>query len=232
MSFLDFIHNNICPVCNNELTLYMKWVDRHQVLKLFKTSQKEKEFFQLQEQSISFGLSKDKKILMILQDQINDYKLQFSSLSAEEKAEEQEMVQFFWLCNPSALKIIEGATNYEIVLYDGCYYKNSQSYQFSFDEKKLIRLNHHPDDNYQGIESFCIKNKIGDLEKIYYVSLDHVSQEIIIIYYSITDEQNLDENFVPSILEKRLPLINYDLDLKLYNRDKLISKFDKWILMS
>jgi hypothetical protein len=70
------------------------------------------------------------------------------------------------------------------------------------------------------------------LEKVYLVNLDHENSHTQLWHYSVTDEQKKQEHFKPNVFDKKMPLLTVRPKLDLEEREKLITRFDNWILMS
>ena len=81
-------------------------------------------------------------------------------------------------------------------------------------------------------ESFSLKRKIDDLEKVYMVNIGYENKLTMLWYYTCTDEQAKDKDYNPKIFEKQLPLLKTRPNFDLKDRDKLFSRLDNWIIMS
>jgi hypothetical protein len=145
---------------------------------------------------------------------------------------------FFKACGTEAFE--DNKTDYDINVYDICYYRSSPFYEFvrssvdgefwglrAFSEIREGLTNRD--------ETFVFKTmNEEELEKVYILNLDHESENTKLWYYTTTPEQReKQEAFEPKFFEKTdLPLLRSPPNLSSENRDKLVAKLDTWILMS
>lgn len=232
MKLKEFIdYNHICPICNNKLTLFMQWSCYTKLYsnRLFKSVfMEDKLMFDQYDYSNSFKSNPPNPTICF---DFNDHGFLFNSDEAEKVALLQEEVYLYYLCQPNGVK--GSYDDYEINLYNGCYYRSTQSSIFKKDKDYLFLS---PKDNGLSIinrdENYAIKHKINDLEKIYLLSLNNIDNKTLFWQYSVTDEQMKDEKYQPTVFEKELPLIKCpDLSSDDYKM-KFINKMDSWILMS
>lgn len=232
MDITQFIQfNNSCPICGENLTLYMQW--EHSVcLKSQQVNSKHLHFEpfkimkSLDEGNHSVDIIKNDTHLNI---KLNSNKLQEISKTTQ--------VYFFYLCNESGFKD-KGGYDFEISLYKGCYYRSTPWLKFKRTKSKrngrllLDASNELNKDLIMKDESFSFKSTINDVERVYMLNLDYEGQETSLWHYSATEEQKSQAGFKPNLFEKKIPLLNKRPDFSLENRDKLIDRFDSWILMS
>lgn len=238
MNIKDFLHfNKNCPLCQNPLSLYMQWSTSN---KLFISSNNNVGIYKFEEHSsndrqLNLKFDNNIKISMILEENENDYKIYFNSFNAERKAKEQEIIYFYYLCNPGGIKVMDpnytgGELDYEINIYEGCYYRSSPFIKFKYDNNKFKFSSYSTLLNRD--ESFVIKSKINSLEKIYIISLNYEEDKTIFWYYTVSDDQKEQENYEPNIFEKEMPLLNVRPNFDPKNRENLLNRFDNWIMYS
>lgn len=233
--FLDF--NDKCPICQEPLTLYMQWSSdlMSEVNKLF-DSVKHNDHYQFSEHSKNtkqlglFGQEVDKKGSLSMMLNKNTCEVKFNSLSTEKMAKEQDDIYFYFLCNPAGIEYT--GSDYQINNYKGCYYRATPFIKFEKENNKLmvkypatpILINRN--------ESFALKSKINDLEKVYILDLNNEEDKTTLWHYSVTDEQLTDDMFEVNVFEKEMPLMKNRPDVDEDNREKLFQRLDGWILMS
>lgn len=81
-------------------------------------------------------------------------------------------------------------------------------------------------------ESFAVNQIIGNMEKVYIMNSDNEKKETTLWHYTVTDEEKKIKGFRPKMFEKTLPLLNQRPKLGPDDREKLIERFDGWIIMS
>lgn len=227
--FIDF--NDKCPVCNKELTLFAS-VFKSALWKSNIISPGRYEFEQFRMKKEELGNDH-----MILDINKNDVNLKFSTPQLKNESKSWEL--FFFKCcgggDDFENIFSDNKFDYDINLYETCYYQSSSQYEFQQNdgEWKLENVLHSlPLINRD--ETFVFKKINEDkLEKVYVLNLDYEDEHTKLWHYTITPEQKEDKDFEPNIFEKNdLPLLRSRPDLSLEARDQLISRFDGWILLS
>jgi len=215
------------------------------VKKLFVCSRSDNGIIRFEEHAISknksnsgFGTdygSKEKKklpeIVMLLREEKNNYVASFNTLSAAKMAKEQNSVYFYYLCNPRAINDL--GYDHQIDIYYGCYYRSTPLIQLGEDKSKPQQLLvKYIQDN--GIinrdEYYVVKNKTGDLEKVYLIVLDNEEKKTVFHHYTVTDVEAAQENFEPKLLEREMPLLNTRINFE--DKEKLINRLESWVIMS
>ena len=82
-------------------------------------------------------------------------------------------------------------------------------------------------------ETFVFKKNQSDgLEKVYYLDLDSELQKTKLLYYVSTEAERALEDFDPNIFETETDFLLNRPDFSLANRNRLLERFDSWIVMS
>jgi hypothetical protein len=225
-SFLDF-NNQKCPVCDNQLSLYLSVWDGP----LWKATCN-KNYDRYEFDYIEFEGPRNPAWSTEDQIFLEGEKVYFSQYFPHKDKLKTWQLYFFFLCNTQALTN-DGQPN--INVYDVCYHSTSPVLQFGDSEKyqlKHINPDHHDlthaDENFSFIDT-----SHSGIEKVYVLNLDYAIPCTNFWYYTCTAEQKADQNFRPDIFEKwQLPFPPNRFDFSPSNRDKIISKFDSWILLS
>lgn len=236
MNLSRFLHyNHHCPICNEPLTLYMQWVSSI----CFKGTQVESNLYQFKPFK---GTNKDMQTddlwmeHVLLLDKGDDIETQMSSnkLMGESK---KFQIYFFYLCNPGGFKD-KSWGDYEINLYRGCYYRSTPflEYQRNDDQEgkkwTLEVTNPEQQELINKDESFSVKHRTEALERVYMLNLDYERKETTLWHYSATEEDRKKDNFKPKLFEKQMPLLKNPPKVGLEDREKLLDRFDSWIIMS
>lgn len=234
MNLNNFLHfNHSCPICGEPLHLYMSWVPNQYNGVMFKAekvrsfnpfSKTDRYKFVPTEQG--FKHPKVDGEHMILVDHGDEFEIDFSSNSIRDEAKKYS-IYFFFICNPDGINH-RGSGDHEINLYKGCYTRSTP-----FMELKDNRLRTSIEEFSQlthKAESFIIKHCVPPLQKIYALSLDYEDKKTTLMHYAVTEEQEKMITFEPNIFEKEMPLLSHRPNLE--DKEKLISRFDSWILMS
>jgi len=170
---------------------------------------------------------------MLLRFKDNKMLTEFTSNELANEAKKHQ-IYFFYLCNPKSIKQ-KGFADFSISLYKGCYYRSTPFYEFKQSPNKIWSLDIvNPD--YKKIvnkdESFAFNSLENNLEKVYMINLDYEKKETLLWHYSITDEDKKVKGFRPNLFEKTIPLLPSRPKLGREHRDRLIERFNSWIIMS
>lgn len=231
MNLCNFLHfNQSCPVCGEPLTLYAQVLDGP-LWKSVKVGSGTYHFRQLKCKNKDFG---DDDFFWVTDNQ-DGFDIDFSTAKIYQNSKTWTLF-FFFMCNETG---IEDAPreSYGINPCTACYYRSSPFLEFKQNEDKNWRLirasgtDSVEGDNRDEIFSFCNRQDNGG-EKMYVLNLDYESKQTSLRYYSATEAERADRDFDPKILKIDLPILNVRPNFDLLQRDKLIDRFDSWILMS
>lgn len=232
MSLHDFIDfNDQCPVCGKALTLYMHvsrgalWVAEQPQKGTYQFHQ----FLNKQE-----GVGPEDSVNLSVHEGLITIETESPKLQQDLKTWQ---FFFFKACGIDAFE--ENKKDYDINLYDICYYRCSPFYEFKRTPEARNAWSLHTviEDQTEMVnrdESFVFKtmNDAG-LEKVYALNLEHDLNHTRLYYYTTTPEQRAMTVFEPNFFEKKdLPPLPHRPDLSIENRHKLLNRLDTWILMS
>ncbi len=227
----EFFHfNNYCPSCGERLTLYMQWIDSI----CFKAVKIGLDEYRLHP---FLNFKKDGDIqesdYIIMNDKGNDTDFYFSSTPLVQESRKHP-IYFFYLCNPAGFRI-KSWGDYDISLYQGCYYRDTPFLEFEKNElnnKWSLQLKDKSRDIINKDESFCFKNINNGFEKVYMLNLNTEEEKTTLWYYSATTEERQKEGFNPKLFHKDMPLLKTRIKTAIEDREKLLDRFDSWILVS
>jgi hypothetical protein len=233
MQLYDFFNfNRYCPVCEEPLHVYLKW--DHGALFKGKTIKQNFVRFEPYKLYKRFNFESNLDYIDVSCTPSSfDAVLSSSKIGSEAK---KHLMFFFFLCNPDSFKD-KGDWDYELNMYKACYFRRSQTLEFKkeenqkkkrwyldFSDKSQIKINSD--------EHFVFKSFSEDVEKLYFLSLDAEQDKTILQHYIINAEHREQSYFNPKIFKKELPYLENRPNFDLRNREKLIDKFENWILMS
>lgn len=232
MNLHDFLHfNRKCPICDEPLHLYMQWVNSI----CFEAKQLDNKAYYFKPFK---GFNKDadtdsvKNEYLILEDNDNA-ELHISSSKLEEESRKYQIYLFF-VCNPAGFKD-KGYRDYELNLFKTCYYRSSPFYEFKKNPDGKWDLDHTLPET-KGLvshdESLCFKILGKDNERVYMLNLNYDKKETKIWHYSVPETERNTKGFQPKLFSKTLPLLTNRPDFGFDAREKLIDRFDSWIIMS
>lgn len=228
----DFLnYNHSCPLCGEPLNLYMQWVGNYRANGVLFSGQVKDNIIQFIPNITcqTDEYLKREAVLLELGSEIN------SDFSHNELLERSKRTQiyFFFLCNPKGIKYKDDG-KWKVSLYKGCYYRSTPFFEYKLEDKSFkLRPTSEPAPMLANKdESFSINTYNEGLEKVYMMQLDYELNKTVIYHYSITDEQKQIKGFEPNTFEKDLPLLKNRPDLSQENRQKLVDRFNNWILMS
>ncbi len=231
--FLDF--NKQCPLCNEPLRLYMRWSDS-----IFFTGKS----IGIDTYQFDPYVSGDKNKTKPEQDQFRSESMLLSSEGRQVLTEftsnglfneaKKHHLYFFYLCNPKGIKEKDWG-DFAISLFKACYYRSTPFYEFKVNDDGRWDLGVVNPDHIELAnkdESFAFNLLHNELEKVYMMKLDYELKDTTLWYYTVTEEQKKIENFRPNLFEKTLPMLGVRPNFSLSDRQRLIERFDNWILMS
>lgn len=228
MNLHNFLHfnNGSCPICQNPLTLYLQWLNGP----CFKAS---KITYKWRFQPFKNSNHKFNHEYLDLLDLGSLTEIQYGSSEMAQEAKRRHMY-FFYLCNPDGFKDV--GQDYEINIYKGCYWRSTPL----LEHKKYLDESHcgletiNPDEKelINGDEIFSFKKSSSNEERVYTLQINYAEDKTGFMFYSLNDEQKKNEFFEPNIFDKTMPMLGARPDFTIEHRDKLIDRFDSWILMS
>lgn len=228
MKLNEFIHfNQRCPICDNDLTLYLQMKDST----CFRSYKQKKNIYHFEPfKCINKSISNEDYI--DLYDYGSDFETKFSSSQMAAEAKRSQLY-FFYLCNEQGFE--EAGTDYSINIYDGCYYRDTPFLEYQKTAKKswllkTINPDHEPLINYKEILSFS--REVNDVEKVYMLNLNNHDNKTIFMHYSVNEEQKKDKDYTPNVFEKEISDLIARPNFAPSNRERLLSRFDSWIILS
>lgn len=226
----DFLHfNRQCPSCGEPLGLYMQWLGSL----LFRAQETEPHVYDFR---VLPNIGSEPTLFseenMLLGDRESYLETAFSSNALENEAKRFQ-IYFYFLCNPAGLKQRTGFKR-EINLYKGCYYRSSPAYEFKKNEETgvwSLELTHKETSNLVNkTERFSLKKHKNGVEKVYLLSLNYLSSQTEFWHYAVSDAEKKQTFFKPNMFEKKMPILKNRPNLE--DKDRLIERFDSWIIMS
>lgn len=225
--FIDF--NKSCPVCDKPLSLFLQFHDSI-LWKAEVPVEGKYEFRPFIEKKVK--AESDKNLFVSFD---NDVKFETSSeILVDAK---KHSMHFFYLCTESGIKVRDAESDdYEIELYEGCYFRSSIDIDFKREPNNQWNLHPVVGDIGEPInqeESFSFKkNHEPDIEKVYLLSIKTLENATDFWFYETNESERVSESYEPKVFEKKMPLLKTRPKLDAAGRDKLISRMDSWILIS
>jgi len=221
--FIDY--NKSCPICGNELRLYMQWTYSYafegQILEDGSL------YFSPMVEIFKGKDAADEYCLLELDNNgIANYVFSNTELKSEA---ERHQIYFFFLCNPAGFRIKN--TDYDINLYKGCYYRSTPLFEIR-EKERFVNIFLDSNNIINKDEAFSFKRKTKEIEKVYMLNFDYEDKNTTLWYFTITSEEKLMKDFKPKLFHKKLPLLSMKLKTSLEDREKLFDKLDSWIIMS
>lgn len=233
MNLHDFLHfNRKCPICDEPLSLYMQWVNSV----CFEAKQIDDKAYYFKPFK---GLGKDpegdslKNEYMILEDNEN-VDLIMSNTKIEQESRKYQ-IYFFFVCNPAGFKD-KGYKDYELNLFKTCYYRSSPFYEMrkdsTTDKWAMEHILPETKDVVVHDESLCFKHLGKDNERVYMLNLNYEKKETKIWHYIVPETEKDKKGYQPKLFSKTLPILTNRPDFGFDAREKLLDRFDSWIIMS
>jgi hypothetical protein len=228
MKLNEFIHfNQRCPICDNDLTLYLQMKDST----CFRAHKQKKNIHHFQPfKCINKSISPLDYI--DLYDYGRDFETKFSSSQMAAEAKRSQLY-LFYLCNEQGFE--EEDNNFTINIYGGCYYRSSPFLEYQKTAKKtwlLKTINPDHDNLVNHDELFSFSREVNDIEKVYMLNLNNHNNKTVFMHYSVNDEQRKDKDYSPNVLEKEISNLIARPNFSIANRDKLLDRFDSWVILS
>jgi len=236
MKINEFIHfNSHCPICGNPLHFYMQWIDSI-CFKAVKMGDDLYKFFPF------FGNPKEIKDdndirdddYMLMQAKHNNIDISFSRPGVLREAKKYT-IYFFFLCNPKGINVKEWG-DYEISLYQGCYYRDTPFFEFEKGKGKDKGWYIQPKDkvltNVVNHESYSFKEIKNEHEKVYMINLNYEKNLTTLWHWSATLEERSQPDFKPKLFQKDMPLLKTRIKAGIQDRERTIDRLNSWILMS
>lgn len=230
MELTDFLHFNArCPVCDNDLTLYLQWTSSI----LFWAKKSKRNIYRFEPFKC-----KDPEIIsdsdfIELYDYGNTNEIKFSSSKIATEARRKQMY-FFYLCNDNAFQDTNKG-DYEINVTAGCYYRSTPFLEFhkkSRNKWDLQTVDKNQSKLINNDEVLAFIKSSNGIEKVYMLQFDGSNAKTIFVHYSVTEEQMRNKDYEPNVFEKEIVDLSVRPNFSLDNREKLINRFDSWIIMS
>lgn len=139
----------------------------------------------------------------------------------------KKTVHFFSICDTSAIK--DHVSDFSIDVYKACYYRSTSKMTLS--DSTLTPVDESSKSAVK-TEVVSIHKDYEGFEKTYILSMDLTTKKTKFFYFKITDEDKKEKKVRPKVLEKEFDLLVKRPDLSLESRDKLINKFESWVLLS
>ena len=232
MDLCEFLHvHHNCPVCGEPLTLYCQILDGP-LWKAQRISTEVWGFEQFKNINKDFQNHDD---WFWLTDTGNNFDIEFSSSKIYQSSKTWTLF-FFYMCNEDSVEEVPGE-GYGINPYLACYVATTPFLEFKENQDKHWRLAlSDPFDTIAGnvrdeIFTFKAMQPNGN-EKVYILNIDNETKATILRYYVATPEEMKDKDFEPKVLKLDLPQLGTRPNFNLEDRQKLIDRFDGWIIMS
>lgn len=241
MKLCEFLHfNQHCPICGDKLTLFMQWFTRTNSV-CFKGVLVDQDLYRFMPYVGGHAEKNEPNFWeegMLLKDDGDSFETSIINSRLMQEAKKYQ-IYFFYLCNPQGIDTKNKAWgDYDISMYKGCYYRSTVEMEFRREDDQesknwsLQVINPDSRDIVNKEESFAIKSRNDKLEKVYLVNLDTESKATTLWHYTVDEEQRNIKDWEPNLFRKDIPLLRSRPDLSEENREKLISRFDSWIIMS
>ena len=214
MNINDFLKfNNFCPVCQEPLTLYAQIIDGSLYRADYIDENKNIKFniFKLRSKSHN-------SLILNYSNNISQIK-NWTSL-------EGKTIFLYYLCNNDSFKELS-CGDHEINMEKACYYRDSVIMTIS---SGGLLINNCNIDFPTKVEGFSFKETNVDQIKTYILRLDHLSKSTVLWHYIVPPNKKI--GYKPNVFEKKLPYLSNRPSFNLIDREKLLKRFDSWILMS
>lgn len=241
MKLCEFLHfNHHCPICGEKLTLFMQWFTRTNAV-CFKGVPIDQDLYRFMPY---LGGEAEKGEVnfweegMLLKDYGESFETQIINSRLMQEAKKYQ-IYFFYLCNPKGFDTKNKAFgDYDISMYKGCYFRSTVEMEFRRDDDQesknwsLQVTNPDSIDIVNKEESYAIKTRNDKVEKVYLINLDNEQKTTTLWHYSVTEEQRKIKDWEPKLFKTEMPLLPSRPDVSEENREKLVNRFDSWIIMS
>jgi len=136
----------------------------------------------------------------------------------------------FFICNDNSFHDV-GFNDYEIQLHQACYFRSTPIMKLKKQNNQWQLINPIYAKLINKNEAFSVTHRLGDNNKVYIVNIDYQVKNTTLWHYSFTDKEAKEDNFIPKTFEKKIEhLPSSPFNFK--DRNKLVKKFDNWILVS
>jgi hypothetical protein len=235
MKLNEFLHfNSKCPVCNNNLTLYLQITNSV----LFK-AEKECLAQSTNYKFIPFKCCSAESELNSSYINLYDYgsysKTSFSDNVIAKEAKLHKMY-FFFLCNEGGFEDYHDNYDYDydydINVTQACYYRSTSFMEYrkgskGYELENLIKNEEFV--NREEVFSF-VKNS-NNIDNVYVLQLNGPSGKTNFTYFTVNEEQKNNKNYEPKLFEKEFTLKNRP-NFDLNERDKLFNRMSSWVNFS
>jgi hypothetical protein len=230
MQLTDFLHFNVrCPVCDNGLTLYMQWNSSV----LFQAKKSKRNIYRFEQFKCKNNDEISESDFIELYDYGNTNDIKFSSSKMASEARRSQMY-FFYLCNENAFQDTSSG-DYEINATLGCYYRSTPMLEFhkkSRNKWDLETVDKSQSKLINNDEALAFIKSSNGSERVYMLQFNNSNSKTIFTHYSVTQEQMKDKDYEPNVFEKEIADLTVRPNFSLDNREKLLGRFDSWIIMS
>lgn len=226
--FINFTER--CPSCSNDLKLYMTWLNSM----TFKATSKQIKGNKIHrfEQALCKNNSFGQNDYLSLLDNGEQVKTKFNSSKLAEEAKVHQ-IYFFQICGEGGFK--ESNKEFQINAAKACYYRSTPFMQYTATEDGKWSLLNALEGQENAIfqnEVFSFKKKIKELEHTYILDMNYGSKETKFYYYTVSDEERVAPGFRPKRFDKTFPLLSVRPKVGEEDREKLIDRFNSWIIVS
>jgi hypothetical protein len=229
MQLNEFIHfNKKCPVCENDLTLYLQWTDSV----CFRSKKIKNNIYHFEPfKCQNAGLSDQDYIDLF--DYGTNFETKFSSSKVAAEAKRRQMY-FFYLCKDVGFEDKHG--DYEINIASGCYFRSTPYLEYQKEGKGKSWALKSVDSALTKIvnrdEALSFSKTVNNIEKVYMLQFDHANNKTVFMHYSANEDQRKSKDFEPNVFEKEMPMLTIRPNFSISNRERLLDRFDSWIVMS
>jgi hypothetical protein len=220
--FINF--NRCCPVCKGPLTLYMQWIDTA----LFKGTEIKEKGYQFDKVDNCSSLKTDEETSFFMYQDGNSFQIEFLSDDMNSKLKNGTSF-FFYVCNNEAIR--DQVTDYDINVYKVCYYRSSSFLDYMKKDDAWILEDKSPG-RVNETETLIYKTQDTILEKTYVLCLDHGQNKTHFWHFCLSPEEKKNPNFEPNTIDREMPLMNTRPKFEIEPKEKIIERFESWVLMS
>jgi hypothetical protein len=144
-------------------------------------------------------------------------------------------IYFFYLCNEDGFNPKFNGMDYDISIRDGCYYRDTAFFDLEeHNNAYACRLSVSDLDEHiiNRNEAFSISNTQNDIERFFSLAIDYLENKTTFYHYTL--DKNLAGPLTGdvSLFEKTFNNLIVRPDFSIENRDKLLSKFNNWLMLS
>jgi hypothetical protein len=230
MRLNEFIHfNQRCPVCDNDLTLYLQMKDSV----CFRARKMKKNIYHFEPYKLVKNSGVSERDYIDLFDYGTDTETKFSSSQMAAEAKRRSMY-FFFLCRDAGFEEEHG--DYNINIYPGCYFRSTPFLEYQKEGKSkrwnLKTINPDLSNLINQDEALSFTKTNNGVEKIYMLQMDGENNKTIFMHYAVNEEQKKDKDYSPNVFEREMPPLTVRPNFSQANRERLLDRFDSWVIIS